>query len=484
MKNVPLREKVQSLYELINLEFYFARQSLQIREKINEKDGSVTKINYDPVALFGMLTCILEGKEIIFGDYGKGKTTSCERIGSLVYGLPLEFILLSELHCHPEQTEEKMKAILDLGALEKEGREEVIWLCFVYNPVKILDEFNRLIEGKQTELLNEVDRNIWSYRGHSLKVPYGCFCATMNAADRGNTDLLYALKDRCDVSVQVKKPGILRSRKIRRDWNKQDELLSDKNLAYEMIEFLRSKNKSDEKKFEHIIEVSDKFKLELEQRIRAYLGENNPDGALNEDIEKLSIPSFSELEQIRKEIEGMEFEEDVDFVWEYVANEIDFCLYGKKEDFRRCLECHYKNYYCAKMEHGSERLFGGSAPKYTKALAWLLGDEKVTVEHLRVVLPYLLQHRVKLNPHYLEEIDKEKRLNETWSEFLAVEKAVGEMVNEQKKMEELQKEVYNALITGDTNKINESKSKAERNLVEHPVILEMLRDADIEIELP
>lgn len=481
MSTISLRDKVQALYDVINTEFYYARESLEVKEGIR----------YEPVALFSIFTCILEGKQFLEGGYGKGKTTSCERIGSVIYGLPLEFILLSELHCHAEVTEDKSKGILDLGALQKKGEEQIIWHAFLYNPVKLLEEVNRLTRGQQTILLNEVDRNIWTYRGHTLMVPYGCLFVTMNASDPGNTELLYALRDRNDVSVQVKKPGILRSRAIRKYWNTQDKLLADEGLALEMLDFLMHKeNRGKEKeKFEYVTKKSDEFKKELESRIRMHLMSKIREDCSEEYKKKFGklintfgIPASFELEQIRNEINGVKVDKDVDFVLDYVANKIDFCQYGKKEDFRRCGNCHYKGHTCARMEQGGERLFGGSAPKYSKALAWLLGDGMVTVEHLRAVLPNLLQHRVKLNPTYLQEVDKKKRFDGTWTEFLAVEMAVEKMIDEQNKIAELQKKLYNALTKKDVETAEEIMKKSGNELLEHPVLIETLLDLGIKVE--
>ncbi|MBE9571060.1 MAG: hypothetical protein IMF11_10555, partial [Proteobacteria bacterium] len=101
-----LNDKIHKLYELIRDRFYLGDELFEIGNK-----------KYLPVALFGILTLILDGKELIFGEYGSGKTSSGERISSLVKGLPLEFVQAATIHAHPEQTEEKMKATLDLGAL-------------------------------------------------------------------------------------------------------------------------------------------------------------------------------------------------------------------------------------------------------------------------------------------------------------------------------------------------------------------------------
>ncbi len=150
-------DEVREIYDFVQMNLFFGDETLSIGEK-----------RYNPLVLFTIITSFLDGKELIFGEYGSGKTTSAERITSLTKTLPLEFIQATTIHGHPEQTEEKMKATLDLAALEKEGKEIIRWKLLPFSPAVIIDEINRLPVGKQSMILNEVDRNIWSYRGETL----------------------------------------------------------------------------------------------------------------------------------------------------------------------------------------------------------------------------------------------------------------------------------------------------------------------------
>jgi len=76
-----MTEKLLELYEVIADRFYLGNEVFEVG---NEK--------YEPVSLFGLLTLVLNGRELIFGEYGSGKTTSSERISALFLSLPLEFI--------------------------------------------------------------------------------------------------------------------------------------------------------------------------------------------------------------------------------------------------------------------------------------------------------------------------------------------------------------------------------------------------------
>lgn len=60
-----LNEKIHKLYELIRDRFYLGDELFEIGNK-----------KYLPVALFGILTLILDGKELVFGEYGSGNILS------------------------------------------------------------------------------------------------------------------------------------------------------------------------------------------------------------------------------------------------------------------------------------------------------------------------------------------------------------------------------------------------------------------------
>ncbi|MEW6040618.1 MAG: AAA family ATPase, partial [Elusimicrobiota bacterium] len=309
-------QKIKNLYETVCSHFYLGDETFVVGDK-----------RYDPVTLFGILNLILDGKELIFGGYGSGKTSSSERISSLVKGLPLEFVQATTIHGHPEQTEEKMKAVLDLGALEKEGREVVKWKIIPYSPVVIIDEINRLPIGKQNMLLNEVDRNIWSYRGETLILkPAKSFFATINYQDVGTTKLIAPLCDRFDLSVETGMLHPIRKRLIRRGID--EEVLKDKKLAEEMVEYILENNETREaeKVVQYINERSEEFKEELERRLK----ERGLD---------LEIPREEETKEIKKEMTELQISEDAELFLDYIGQEI-YCQHSLKKDFSRCQGCH------------------------------------------------------------------------------------------------------------------------------------------------
>ncbi len=373
------KQKIQKLYDEITLHLYLGDETFGIGDK-----------GYEPVVLFGIITLILDGKELIFGGYGSGKTSSSERIASLVKGLPLEFVQATTLHGHPEQTEEKIKAVLDLGALEKEGREVVKWKIIPYSPVVIIDEINRLPIGKQSMLLNEVDRNIWSYRGETLIIERPkSFFATINYQDVGTTKLIPPLCDRFDIAVETGMLHPIRKRLIRRGLD--DNFLKDRKLAEEMIEYILKNNETwqADEVVRYISERTEEFKGELERRFK----EKGID---------LQIPREEEVEEIKREILEIEISEDTELFLDYIGQEIR-CQYSSVKEFSRCHGCHYAHYLCADLYNISNRA-EQSLFRYSKALAWITGESEVTLDHILSIMPYALWHRSAISDEKISEV--------------------------------------------------------------------------------
>ncbi len=423
---VKLNEKIHRLYELIRDRFYLGDELFEIGDK-----------KYLSVSLFGILSLILDGRELVLGEYGSGKTSSSERISSLVKGLPLEFIQAATLHAHPEQTEEKMKATLDLGALEKEGREIVKWKILPFSPVVIIDEINRLPVGKQNMLLNEVDRNIWSYRGETLMLKQGkSFFATINYTDTGATKLITPLADRFDLAVETGPMHPVRKRIIRRGID--EEVLKDRKVAQELIEYIYENNKtgSADEVSAYINLRAEEFKVELETRFRRQ-------GFYVE------IPRDEEIQIIRDQINEMAVSEDSELFADYLGQEIR-CQHSLKKDFSRCDGCHYQNYICSDL-YGISNRAEQSLFRYAKALAWIMGEGEVTLEHICAIMPYVLWHRSGVSDKKRSEV---KGSEKNCSDGLY---AVAEVLREVKKRWEehrdYQVEAYQALKQGDSERL-------------------------------
>ena len=435
-------DEVRELYEFVQMQLFFGDETLKIGR------------NYNPLILFTILTSFLNGKELVFGDYGSGKTTSAERISSLIKAIPLEFIQAATIHGHPEQTEEKLKATLDLAALEKEGKEVIRWKLLPFSPAIIIDEINRLPVGKQSMILNEIDRNIWSYRGETLIFEEGkAFFGTINYQDAGTTLLIPPLLDRFDIAVETTMLHPVRKRLVRRGVD--DSILRDPKLAKEMIDYIMEVNlseKSDEI-IKFISEVSESFRQRIEERAKK-IGFN------------LNIPSNGEMKGIRKEIESYPVSSDVELFLDFLGQEV-YCHLGMHKDFSKCNGCHYANYICSDLYAISNRA-EKSIMLYSKAVAWWNGDEEVSILHLISVLPFALWHRSEISDRKRSEVrDMEKDVSD---EFFAVKDSVAKVKKRWEENRNMQIEAYNLLKKGDDRELEKIAE-----VIPHPFFKSLLR---------
>ncbi len=439
-----LKEKIQNLYELVRDRFYLGDELLEIGDK-----------SYMPVGLFGILSLIIGGKQLVLGDYGSGKTSSSERISCLIKGLPLEFVQATTIHAHPEQTEEKMKATLDLGALEREGKEVVKWKITPFSPVVIIDEINRLPVGKQSIMLNEVDRNIWSYRGETLMLSQPkTFFATINYQDIGATKLIPPLLDRFDIAIETGPAHPVRKRIIRRGID--EDVLKDRELSKRLIETILKNNvsASADEVVDFINHRAEEFKETLEQRFR------------QQGLD-VRIPRAAEIEAIKQEINQIPISEDAELLLDYLGQEIN-CHYTLNKEFSRCDGCHYQNYICSDLYSISNRA-EQSIFKYARAMAWLVDEREATLEHIMAVMPFALWQRSPLSDKKHSEVKDIEKISS--DDFYAVADLLREIKKRWEEHKGYQIEAYLALKNGDFEKL---EKLAEQ--IGHPFFTSLVRE--------
>jgi len=389
------RERVKRIYRFIEDSLYFNRPDMEVKGKrynsslyFNRPDMEVKGKRYNSALLFSLLTALNEGKELIIGEPGLGKTTSAEYVGALLYQYPLGVIWSSEVSGHPEQTEEKIIGRPDLGKLNK-GIEEVVWSGFSQLPVKIVDEINRLPETKQSMILDGVDRGNWEYLNQMIINEEYCLFATANYQDRGTNTIIPPLIDRFDVMVESKHPGPSISFMIS---TKRKDIL--RNPEYERkLQGTLSKKIPLEKKMVEIERICDQFGDDIE---RTY------------GVQTLNR---AERRQIRAEMAQLEFDLDADVFTRMLIAELSFCYrYGQKRSNETCDEgCHYDGYLCHDVKNCASNRLPMSIRNYAQALAWFLGSDRVDIEHVRAVTPYTIAHRVQWKDHYVSERERSKR---------------------------------------------------------------------------
>lgn len=430
------QEKIWKIYSYIKDNLYLCRP-----------DITVNNIGLNSALIFGIMTSLVNGKELIYGEYGLGKTTSSESIISLMYGFPKEIVLASTLKGNPEQTEEKMIARPNLGDLNK-GIENVIWSDFVLVGPKIIDELNRLPAGKQNILLEGTDRGIWKYLNDFLQNDNLAIYSTSNYKDAGNTEVIPPLLDRFDVAVESKHPGINNLR-YRRAGTRQDQL-SDPDISLKMFGLMNTEK--DYSIFNEKLKVlRDEFKKKLSDRI---------------NIELFSV---GEHENIRDEIKNTGLSKEAIMFYDIFTAELSNCqMYGQKRTNEQCkIACHYSNYLCNKISNCLSVRSDSSIKNYSAALAWLFGKNEITVEHLASVLPYVIWHKTQFKKEYISEFETQER-NDPLQLFIA-KQSVTALQRRFAEIRPLQESVISALKNG-----NEALAKRIATQSDNPVIPQYL----------
>lgn len=438
MKENGYQTQVMDLYQFINTRLYFNRPDLEIKGE-----------NFNSTILFGLLTGLVQGKELIIGEPGLGKTTSAEFVGSLLYQYPLGMIWGSEVSGHPEQTEEKIIGRPDLGKLNQ-GQEDVVWSYFSQIPIKIVDEINRLPETKQSMILDGVDRGNWEYLNEMIINEEYCLFATANYQDGGTNTLIAPLVDRFDVMVESRYPGPNLSFLIGKSKGK-DQILRHPKFEKELYRVLTSKI-AYEKKMAQAEEICNAFGEYLSKTIGV-----RP--LRKEDREK-----------IRSEIEAMEFDLDASAFTRMLLAELSFCdRYGQKRIVESCEEgCHYTGYLCHQIKNCASNRLPISIKLYAQGLAWLLGDSEIDIEHVKAVMPYALSHRIQWKDQVLSQKEKAKR-DDPFQIYLAKEavKIVAQRYREQGE------HLKDALAIGSKIFQGESLEPLEGD---HPLYVEIRKD--------
>ncbi len=391
-------KQIEELYSFVGENLYFNIPDIEVQEK-----------RYNSTLLLSFITALVGGKELIVGEPGLGKTTSAEYVSCLIYQLPLDIIWDSEVEGHPEQTEEKIKGRPDLGELNI-GREEVIWSNFTQLQPKIVDEINRLPPSKQSIILKGCDTGIWRYLDELLVNEEYCLFATANYSDRGTTELLPPLLDRFDVEVESKHPGAIFSSEINGRKREVERIIRDIDLTKEINKVLKSKVEYEEK-IKKIRELSKIYAAKLERELGIH------------------TPTYEDREKIRGEIKSLELSEDAAAFLLTLIAELTFCyVYGQKRTAQSCEEgCHYVGYLCHAIENCASNRIPRSIKEYSRAVAWFLGEEEVSIEHLREIAPYALAHRIRWSDAFHSKYKKELR-GDPVDIFLA-KKAVSEVFN-------------------------------------------------------
>jgi MoxR-like ATPase len=443
MATTDIRRKVHDIYAFIGEHLYFGRPDLTIHgESVNT------------TLLLSLLTALIGGKALIIGEPGLGKTTAAEYVSALTYGIPLEVIWSGVVTGHPEQTEEKIVGRPNLGKLNQ-GEEEVVWSIFAQLPVKIVDEINRLPETKQSLILDGVERGKWEYLNQGLINDEFCLFATANYQDQGTNTLIPPLLDRFDILVESRHPGANMAYLIGQSSTR--ETLLRQQSGEEVWHEALPTGMSGQRDAAALKTACRRFARAVRRRCG------------------IAPLNRRERRSMRRDIAATEIDLMANAFIRTVLAELSFCCkYGQKRSSEICDEgCHYTGYLCYEVRNCASNRLPGALHHYAQALAWWLGDSRVDIEHIRVILPYVLAHRTQWRESYLLARERERR-----SDPLPLHAARQATAMTFRRFHEQRHEIMQALHTAARLADGEEVPLPQGD---HPLYAEIRRDLGLEV---
>jgi len=346
-----LRENVWRALHYIGYAGYFIHHeqfTLKVSDRIYE---------LPVVSTLSIINALVpKGTALLYGGYGAGKTTLLKILGRMLAGESLNEIEGSIIRAHPQLTEEKIVARLNLGALLKEGEEEVIWKKFVNTFWKIIDEVNRLNPQAQDILLSLLNEGIIKYFDSIVKVRNFVLYATINPGDIGTFDLGLPFLDRFGIAIPVTNPSL-------------DSLLE---ITYNLDE-------------------------------RLY------------DWDNTEIPTFlnkNDLLVIWGLVDSVILTEEGRLFISSLTRDLSLCIRGPKEigsmlnDENFCRGCKFftKNNLCNKVLVPLSVRAARDLIRYSKAMSWMLGLREVPIEIINLLAPYVIWHRLKFSENVVNNV--------------------------------------------------------------------------------
>lgn len=312
--------------------------------------GTFKKIQLPEILTVAMLNALVPNSAmLLIGGHGGGKSTLVKHLGRMFTGMRLVDTEDCIIRGHSQLTEEKMIATLNIAKLMTQGEEEVRWRTFTTSFWKILDEVNRLSPYAQNILLSMLAEGKVKYYDEVFSVDKYVLYATLNPGGVGTFDMAPPFLDRFGISVNISMPTT-------HDLSIILESQDDKLVGYdELVQVPAILNKEQLLSIWYLV---DKIKV-------------NPSA---ENFIHSIIREFTLCERIDK---GNS---------EYLTPETGLCE-----------GCHFnvKKLVCNKVVSILSVRVAKDLLRYSKALAWLVGFNEVSIEVIKAIAPYVIAHRVK-----------------------------------------------------------------------------------------
>lgn len=308
------------------------------------------------VETLAVINALVErGTMMLYGGHGGGKTTLSKYLGQIFCHLSKEKIEDCILRGHPQLTEEKILGNLDFAQMlgKKDlvnGKLNVVWNEFVTSKWKIIDEINRLSPYAQNILLSLLAEGSVKYHDQSKIVPPFTLYATLNPKDNANSELSLPFKDRFALALPITMPD-----------------------------------------YDSFSTIGKRSKNGRQDNLENYL----------QDLE---------LAEVQEKVKIIPYTEEAELFINYIIASYRLCERVSKEsnevltvDKSLCENCHMNapEKVCNRIKQPLSVRVKEDLYRYGKALAWFLGYNQVTIDHIMTLAPYMIWHRSVLSGKYL-----------------------------------------------------------------------------------
>jgi MoxR-like ATPase len=339
----------------------YGRRS-SVRNNAGDEVALHDSMSYSSFVLVPMLTLFTCRRALLVGGPGRGKTTSAVLM-ALLSGMSREAVRRSIQRGHPQLSiADLLGAPLPADMLKAEDMSaiKIGWRKWISQPVKIIDEYNRIPTKTQSALLSLLAEGYAEMFDQYVYAGRSSWFLTANDDSGGGTfQVIEALKDRIDVVVRAVpfSSGFLEALLARLEKDKTPEELVPRDIVFSAAEM--------ERIYQAVLAVE--LPEEARERLGFFLGQL--------DFCRMASPQFEAKSKDTLKLAGQSVSA--------VCNEQ--CPLDKKV------------HLCTQTENGVSARSYQTALHFAKALAYFRGNQAVELEDLRQILPFVLHEKLVPN---------------------------------------------------------------------------------------
>lgn len=358
------------------------------------------------------LNYVLRGRILVSGEPGSGKTVSGNIIHALFGHIPVVTANDAQMNCSPDKTENDLVARMHFGKMAKDGIEQAIWQKSLVFPFIHIDELNRLTETRQDNLLNGINSGIWNRFNETIIKGQVPIFATINNPDNGTFDLIPPISDRFDLMIEA--PTGIAVTDLYMANGLEREIGS---IAHGQLEELEPGLQEIVGEFDKLLSdtnLSGKDKIARVNLIRAktaawFSGQHAHPAiaslppATHQIKNRVYFLTEAEQKTIRAEIKKIPFNSYTLVYLEAVNQEINNSdLFGwKRVDDPQPREGVDENFATVQIKSGVSPRAIARTFDLARGIAWLAGSPQVYIQHMQLILPYVLAHRVRYQSDFI-----------------------------------------------------------------------------------